>query len=151
MKKLFVLFLALCCASGLLFAQNQGQGTTGNTPQNGRGFQRQEVPITAVSGKLAWVNGRIAVKAGEKTIFASGLKRLIGFVDGIKEGADVKLEGREFLGRNSGDPSFFQTIKVTFNGKEYDIPDNHPQKQDERSRKRNMGWGGSRGSRRCHG
>jgi hypothetical protein len=42
------------------------------------------------------VNGMIAVQSGGKTYYVGGLNRLIGFIDGLKEGASVKLEGYAF-------------------------------------------------------
>ncbi|MDR3325061.1 MAG: hypothetical protein LBS82_03605 [Spirochaetaceae bacterium] len=132
MKKISVLFVAMFCTAGLIFAQESGQGNAGRPPQ--RGPRGQDVPVTSVSGKLAWVDGKIAVKAGEKTYFASGIRRLIGFVDSIKEGSDVKLEGREFPGGKDKVVSFFQTLKVSSNGKEYDIPDRPPQRFNDGGR-----------------
>jgi hypothetical protein len=44
-------------------------------------------------GTLNFINGQIAVKNGETTYYVRGLGRLFGFVEGLKEGSTVTLEG----------------------------------------------------------
>jgi hypothetical protein len=48
-----------------------------------------------------------------------GLGQLIGFVDGLKEGAQVTLEGYVFTPQRDTKIRFFRVGKLTFNGKEY--------------------------------
>jgi hypothetical protein len=105
-RKIMLCFFAVAL-TGFLFAQEQ-QAPARQGPQK----------IT-VAGKLEWTNGRIAIKNAGKTYYVSGLNRLIGFVDGLKEGAQVSLEGLEFKIPAVPDYSFFRTSKVTFNGKDY--------------------------------
>jgi hypothetical protein len=55
------------------------------------------------------------------TYYVDGVRRLIGFVDGLKEGAAVKLEGTVKTFHRDSDAQFLQTSKLTFNGKDYDF------------------------------
>lgn len=46
-----------------------------------------------VEGELALLSGHIGIKQGDVSYYVTGLNRLLGFVDGLKEGAKVKVEG----------------------------------------------------------
>jgi hypothetical protein len=83
-------------------------------------------PATQVaSGKLAFVKGRIALQSGGATYYIRGIDRLIGFVDGLTEGAEASLEGYAFAIPQSAQGAaveyMFHAVKLTFNGKEYDL------------------------------
>jgi hypothetical protein len=77
--------------------------------------------------------GRIALKAGSDVYFVAGIGRLIGFVDGLKEGAAVSLEGTAWAlpegspGQPRGAPpanspyKFLRVNKLTIGGREYVI------------------------------
>jgi hypothetical protein len=99
---LFVACLLLACTS--LFAQG-----------------RKNIPLTTISGKLEWADGTIAVKSDGKTYYVSAVRQLIGFVDSVKEGASVTLEGRAFPSRKDDTHIFFQTTKLSLGGKDYDL------------------------------
>lgn len=86
-----------------------------------QGIVGADVETLTISGKLAVANGVITVQTGEKTYYAHGFQHLIGFVDGLKEGAEVTLEG--FVPptfRNIDYPNFF-ALKMTLNGKSYEL------------------------------
>lgn len=85
--------------------------------------QKAPEPVT-VSGKLALSNGHIAVQSGDTTYYVMGLQRLIGFVDGLKEGAQVSLEGfiREIKNSNA---KVMHASKLTIAGKTYDLAPAH--------------------------
>jgi hypothetical protein len=61
----------------------------------------------------------IALESGDSVFFVPVLNRYIGFIDGLKEGANVSVEGR--LHRNIIFPS-----KVTIAGKPYDLAADRP-------------------------
>jgi hypothetical protein len=75
-----------------------------------------------VSGNLALVDGQIAVVADGVTYIAGGLRWLTGFIDGIKEGAAVSLEGRARTAPFDPNTRFLRISKLTVGGKEYAFP-----------------------------
>jgi hypothetical protein len=112
MKKTLILLLLLTAATGAIFAQVQG-----------RDFRRagpRDAETSTITGKLELVNGNIAVKNGDTVYYIIGLDRFIGFVDGLKEGAEVSLEGWAFAAPGRPENRSFLVSKLTFNGKEYD-------------------------------
>jgi hypothetical protein len=72
-----------------------------------------------IQGTLSFVNGQIAVKSGETTYYVRGLDRLFGFVDGLKEGAAVTLEGYAAGIPAVPEYKYFLAEKLNFNSKEY--------------------------------
>ncbi|MDR0556322.1 MAG: hypothetical protein LBG43_00400 [Treponema sp.] len=79
----------------------------------------------AVSGRLAFVKGRIALQNSGATYYIRGIDRIIGFVDGLTEGAEATLEGYAFAipqgNQGAAVEYMFHAVKLTFNGKEYDL------------------------------
>ena len=103
MKKLgFVLVIAFL-AIGTVSAQNWGNSQS----------------IT-VEGTLQLQNGQIAVSTGNAVYFVPELGRYIGFIDGLREGAQCQVDGYA-----SG--NFIQATRFTVNGKSYDLDANYPQ------------------------
>ncbi len=74
-----------------------------------------------VEGKLALVNGMIAVTEKDKTYYVGGLNRLIGFIDGLKEGASVKVEGYAIAVPAAPEYLHLRATKLAFAGKDYDL------------------------------
>jgi len=101
MKKLMLLTVIACLAAGTIFAQSWG-GVS------------QRITVT---GTLQLQNGQIAVASGNTVYFVPTLGRYIGFIDGLKEGAGVSIEG--YASGNYLEPS-----KVTINGKPYEFSAN---------------------------
>jgi hypothetical protein len=124
MKKMVLMMFTALTVTGFIFAQNNGARGENNGP--GQVFERRArdmgEPVT-LTGKLEWVNGRIAVKTDNKTYFISGIRELLGFVDGLKESAEVTLSGKAYNMTHIPEYSFFRTEKVTFNGKDYELYD----------------------------
>jgi hypothetical protein len=75
-----------------------------------------------VNGNLQLVEGHIALIAEGKTYFVSGFQHLIGFIDGLKEGAAVRLEGSATPVPLNSNARFLRAAKLTINGKTYDLP-----------------------------
>ncbi|MDR0515677.1 MAG: hypothetical protein LBH25_01370 [Fibromonadaceae bacterium] len=67
-----------------------------------------------VKGTLQLRSGMIAVVDGNASYFVPMLGRYIGFIDGLKEGAKISVEG--YASRD-----YIQPSKVTINGKSYDF------------------------------
>ncbi|MDR1178036.1 MAG: hypothetical protein LBK64_04340, partial [Spirochaetaceae bacterium] len=131
----FVMVIAAClAASG--FAQNRdGPGSPDNAARRNRRETRREhrVPETlALSGPLEVLDGRIVLKQGDTVYYVMGIQGLIGFVDGLREGERVELEGYVFPpGIQAGVPAaetgtearrVYRVTKLTVNQKTYEIP-----------------------------
>lgn len=115
MKKLvFGLMMALAVVT-LVSAQ------AGRSPAatNGTAVTAQET--VKVDGKLALIDGRIAVKSGDKTYYLNNIGRLTGFIDGLKEGAAIKAEGYVCAIDTETANTNVMVTKLTVNGKDYDL------------------------------
>jgi hypothetical protein len=105
MKRLVIIAILVAANLGAAFAQ-----TTFAMPDK-----------VTISGILAFVQGRIVVQSADTAYFTGGdLDKLVGFVDGFKEGASVQIEGYVFA-RPGDDMKFIRTLKVAFNGKDYEM------------------------------
>jgi hypothetical protein len=117
MKKTLILFLLLTAAAGASFAQAGGPDSN---PRQNRQFGPRDAETSTITGKLELINGNIALKNGDTVYYIMGLGRLVGFVDGLKEGAQVSLEGWAFAAPGRSENQSFLVSKLTINGKEYD-------------------------------
>jgi hypothetical protein len=118
MKKHFF-FVAASFIAVSVWAQPPGTGWKENF--------RQREPVS-VSGTLVLANGFIALKSGDTLYYTGGLERLVGFVDGLKENAQVRLEGYDFSRvARTQDPAqtatthFFRVTKLEIDGKSYEL------------------------------
>ena len=102
MKKFAFLVIIVCLAAGTAFAQNWGNGWGTNTQ------------TISVSGTLQLQNGQIAIVSGTSFYFVPALTQYIGFIDGLREGAQISIDGYV-----SG--FYIQPIKVTISGRSYDF------------------------------
>jgi hypothetical protein len=130
MKRCFLPLSILLFITGFALAQpgpqNQAQLPPG--PDSGPG---QPLSAVTIKGPLSFVNSQIAVKSAGTTYYVRGLNRLFGFVDGLKEGAEVTLEGYAIDIPIAPEYKYFLVDKLTFNGKEY--ADLLPQKRMARA------------------
>jgi len=120
MKRITLLALLAVCA----FATVHSQNSTRQAPRN-----RQEVnqPSSSTSekitvrGNLAILQDMIAVRSGNTTFLVPELKKYSDFIDDLKDGVPVTIEGSVL---NNPDDSKVKTIiptKMTLAGKEYDL------------------------------
>jgi len=112
-KVLFILLIAGLVA--MTWAQDSGRGNSSG------GSRRPARETVTVSGSLIVSHGLPAVKSGDETYFVGGINRLTGFVDGLKEGAQVTIEGRSFTSPRDSNLKFLRPAKLTLNGKDYDM------------------------------
>ena len=110
MKKILFMTVITCLVTGAVCAQGWGSAS-------------QPVNVT---GTLQLQNGQIALASGDAVYFVPALVRYIGFIEGLKEGARVSIEG--YAWGNS-----LQPLKVNIDGKTYDFSANNNLSQ---------GWGG---------
>ncbi|MDR1108258.1 MAG: hypothetical protein LBL19_04405 [Spirochaetaceae bacterium] len=113
-RNLLVLILMLPVTA--LFAQ------TGDPRFERRRVLPADPPATVtVNGNLAFINGGFGLKSGDITYYVIGIDRLIGFVDGLTEGAQVTLEGYEFPDAAAQEYRYLRAFKLNFNGKDYEV------------------------------
>ena len=112
MKRICAICLMILCCAGLLSAQDRGR--------EGRSLRDNPPETLRISGNLDFINGSIALRQEGITYYIFGLGRLIGFVEELKEGASVTLEGFTFP--LPGEPEYrnFVVSKLLISGMEYD-------------------------------
>lgn len=127
-----IAFLVAGAAFAQPFAPQSGPWTNPrgmsqwNTPGYGRGYNypAQALPALekiSLEGNLELVDTRIAIKKDDKTYFVMIPNRLYGFVDGLKEGASVKIDGysHEIVGLK--DSYALRADSLSLNGKTIDL------------------------------
>lgn len=119
MKRLSLFVLIAAMVAGTVFAQDK-DATPGKNDRQDRIERRDlnrrpsESKSVTIEGTLKLEKGLVAVASGESVYYVPMLTRYIGFIDGLKEGTKVSVEGIE--SRN-----FIQPSKVTIAGKAYDF------------------------------
>ena len=97
----------------------------------------QPAQSITVEGTLQLQNGQIALNSGTEVYFVPSISRLIGFIDGLREGARVSVEGYVY-------GNTIHTTKLTIAGRVYDFPDpvtgqGYPENAPGWGRHHNMG------------
>ena len=108
MKRLVLVMIIACLAAGTVFAQNWG---------NPWGTPAQTVSVT---GTLQLQNGVIVLTSGSTVYFVPDLTRYVGFIDGLREGAQISVDGYA-----SG--NYIQPIRITVSGRAYDFTSTYAQ------------------------
>ena len=140
MKRTVLLLMMVFCTITMIFAQGNDRQSNdrqsndrgprrsnGQQPNNqgdtrqGRNYGPRNVENVSVSGNLTIAQGMIAVNSGDVTYIAGGLHRFVGFIDNLKEGAAVTLEGNVFPAPRNEAVKFLHVQKMTLNGKDYDL------------------------------
>ena len=91
------------------------------SPEGIENLKRAAREAVTVSGSLIVAHGRPAIKNGEVTYIVGGINRLIGFVEGLKEGAQVTIEGYAMSRQKEDNLKFLMPTKLTLGGKTYDM------------------------------
>jgi hypothetical protein len=125
MKRIVLFALLALCGAGFVSAQMGGRGMGRRAyppaPQAPQFPQAPAAEQAKVSGNLSIVHGRVAVLSGDTTYYAGGLDRFIGFIEGLKEGAQVSLEGAAYQLPGDTKAKILRVDKLTLNGKDYDL------------------------------
>jgi hypothetical protein len=90
----------------------------------GPGWNWRNTPASetiTVTGTMVVANRMPALKSGDVTYYIGGISRLIGFIDGLKEGAQVTVEGAAMASPGDKNVKFLWPSKLTINGKVYDL------------------------------
>ena len=111
LKRKFFIILLVFGLSAVVFAQ----GRERNEPRHKQG------EAVSVTGTLVVANGMPALQSGDATYLLGGIHRLVGFVDGLKEGAQVTVEGTSVTFPRDGKLKILRPSKLTLNGKSYDF------------------------------
>lgn len=83
--------------------------------------QQQPEPVS-ISGTLVLSEGRIALQSGKDMYYLAGLNRLVGFIDGFKENAQVKLDGYDRAFEYGGTSRHvFHATKLYIGNKSWDL------------------------------
>ena len=127
MKRTLALLIMAFSVLALVSAQPgynkmvEGRGHKENHQHNDSHGQKFEFEKTSVTGNLTLVNGMIAVSSNDTTYITRGLQRFIGFIEGLKFGASVTIEGNSFSVSDKNDIKFLAAEKIIIDGKEYNI------------------------------
>jgi hypothetical protein len=113
MKRIWLCVLLIASMAALVFAQGEKRRVA--APEK-----------TTISGTLGIAKGSIALKSGSDTYYVKGLGRFVGFIDGLKEGAQVTVEGYAFAIPRTNEGKVFRVTKLTLNGKDYDLDSGGP-------------------------
>lgn len=92
--------------------------------RRGRGFpgvQPAPAEQVTVTGNLTLAQGSVAVKSGDITYFVPELLRYAGFIDSLKDGAQVRLEGAAVTVSQDGKTKKLWVSKLNIGGKDYDL------------------------------
>jgi hypothetical protein len=85
-------------------------------------FAQTTPPITTVNGILGLNGGRIVLRSGDTTYYTRALERFVGFIDGLKDGAQVTIEGYVSSPSPEGvTERLLFPVKLTLNGKVYEV------------------------------
>ena len=112
MKRSVLFILLILALAAMVSAQGWG---------NRKVPGQQASEDVTISGSMIVANGFPALKSGDVTYFVSGISRLVGFIDGLKEGAQVTIEGQARAVSQDGKLKFLSPKKMTLNGKNYDL------------------------------
>ncbi len=138
MKKIVVLVAIAAIAASAVAAQGMRPGMWNQNPAT---EAAQEV--VKVDGRLSLVNGHPAVVAAGKTYYVRIPGMLYGYLDTLKDGATVKLEGYANAVPLATDTFVLQATKLNVGGKDYDLD----QFAETRSALGGMGGKGGMGGR----
>ena len=128
MKRIAVLAMGLLSLGLFLYAQEGNSLQENNRRYRGFG-EDQGTPLEklSLSGTLGLNQGIIVLKSGEEIWYVPGLGRYTGFIEGLKEGAAVALEGwgRKIPQAGEG-TGFLRVFKLTLDGKDYELGPEEP-------------------------
>jgi hypothetical protein len=104
MKKIVFLVFLSFIVCGITFAQT----TTSTT--------------SVINGILGLNGGRIVLRSGDTTYYTRDLEHFVGFIDGLKEGVQVTIEGYVSSPSLEGATErLLFPVKLTLNGKVYEV------------------------------
>ena len=109
-----IIFIVLVCG---IAAMVSAQGWN-NSERTSRIPRAENI---TVSGSLIITYGMPALKNGDTTYLLGGLRGLGGFIDGLKEGAQITIEGRAITSQKDSNLKILMPSKLSLGGKTYDL------------------------------
>jgi len=120
LKRKIMLILLAAGLVASVSAQGWGKGM-GHPKMHNHGPRQVMAETVTVSGSLIVAHGMPALKSGDVTYLIGALNRLTGFVEGLKEGAQVTIEGSALSVQKNNNFKFLRPLKLTLAGKDYDL------------------------------
>ena len=125
MKRILMVTLLVLCTAVLIFAQGirsqQEARDQEAKPQPQAARAEQAMERKTVTGNLTLVRGMIAIKSDDMTYLLPGLIRYAGFIEELKDGALVKIEGMVRAQKADAKTVVLIPAKLTLGNKDYDI------------------------------
>ena len=124
MKRIIIFTLLTLCAASLIFAQGLEDRRTpppGVRENMQTTIEKLAARKVTVTGNLAIVKGMIALKNENAAYLLPGLMRYVGFIDNLKEGTQVTIEGTAIQRQPDSQVMVLLTNKLIIGGKEYEI------------------------------
>jgi hypothetical protein len=130
MKRTIVFSILALCAITLVSAHGNNRRRPdfpeGPHPswERGRDNYRNSAPAPeeiTISGNLTIAQGMIALIDKDTTYLIMGLNRHVGFIDGLKEGSAVTLQGYARPDPRDKNVKIMHVQKMSLNGKEYEL------------------------------
>jgi hypothetical protein len=88
----------------------------------GIAFSQTTTSTTTVDGIIGLSNGRIVLRSDDTIYYTRGLDRFIGFIDGLKDGAQAAIEGYVSPPSVEGaNERLLFPVKLTLNDKVYEV------------------------------
>jgi hypothetical protein len=116
MKKIVMIVAIAAIAASAVAAQGMRPGMMSQAPA-----AQAAQEIVKVEGRLSLVNGHPAVVAAGKTYYVRIPGMLYGYLDALKDGAAVKLEGHANAIPLASDTFMLMVTKLNVGGKDYDL------------------------------
>ena len=119
-KSIFFVMLGLALAS---FVSAQAQGP---------GRNQRMAPVAesvTVSGDMVLAYGRPAIISGDTTYIVFGINRLAGFIDGLREGAYVSIDGRAVASQRDENIMFLRPTTLALGERTFELA---PQREFQR-------------------
>ena len=113
MKRTIFIFLLVFGLVAPAFAQGWG-----------RGWVRPSIPqpeAVTVSGNLIVAHGLPALRSGDVTYLIGGINRLVGFVEGLREGSNVTIVGHAISSPQEETLKILRPTELIFDGRSYEM------------------------------
>ena len=111
MKRKFLFIVLVIGIAAMASAQGWGGEREGGPPSE----------AVTVTGTMTLANGIPAIKSGDVIYIFPGLNRIVGYMQGLQEGASVTIDGTAISNPNNTNQKFVRASKLTVNGNTHDL------------------------------
>ncbi|MCL2069730.1 MAG: hypothetical protein FWH19_01940 [Treponema sp.] len=120
-KILFVLMIAALVATASAQGRERGERQRPDGTERQARPQRPPAETVSLAGSLIVAQGMPALQSGNDTYLIFGLGRLIGFIDGLREGAQVTIDGTVVASPMDSEIKILVPSQLALGGRTYDI------------------------------